>query len=446
MSDAAAADTTERLEGKLLDGRFLVQRRVGAGSFGSVYLADERVFNVRLRRVALKLLRREMVTPDNAAELLNDAIRLIDLQQERAYAEVAPHLVRVFGAGFLHERPDQAFVVMEYAEGYRAMAGSTIRTLHGLIRAFRPVPVDLALRWIIQILRPLAWMHTLPRPVLHCDLKPDNILACGKDNLKVADFGLAQLALGIVGTGGPAGALTCQAPETLAGTYPTPAADVYSLGLILYEMLVGSNPLADVGLEALAAKRHDEFRELQIQAREQWDGLPPFGEEHPELDDDPLLLEIVDRCLQFRASRRYDNADSLLQAVERYAEGKGIVVLSQGKKLQEQKRVSPNLDRLLAETQALLRRERIDEARLRCEEARKRFPKSAKPYRWIAKICLIRGEWREALKVCAEGRALEPDDPELLYALADAYDMAGQTGAGQRIRQNADSLAVRARQ
>jgi len=438
---ATWADATV-MEGEVLDHRFLVRRRLGAGNFGSVHLAEQRVFDLALRPVALKLLHGEMVTETNAAEVLNDAVRLIQLQQEPEHSVVSRYLVTVYDAGFLRDRQGQAFVAMEYVEGYRTPSGGTIRTLEGLIRAYRPVPVALALGWMIQILRPLAWMHALPRAVLHCDLKPDNILVSGRDTLKVADFGLAQLAFGLVGSSNAGGALTCQAPETLAGIYPTTAADVYSLGLILYEMLAGCNPLAEAGLEALAAGRPDEYRQLQIQAR--LEGLPPLAAApHPELVHEPLLLEIVDRCLRFKASERYDSAAGLLQALERYArDGEAVVIPGQAESEPEAP-AAPSLERLLGEAQSLLRLGRPEEARARWAEARSRFPGSGRPQAALARLLLSAGDWQEALRTCAEGLSSDGREPELFEVMAEARDAGGQHEAAAALRRQGAGLRYR---
>jgi serine/threonine protein kinase len=284
-------------------------------------------------------------------------------------------------------------------------------------------------------------------------LKPDNILVCGKDTLKVADFGLARLACGVVGAGGAGGALICQAPETLLGINPTPASDVYALGLMLYEMLAGKNPLTEVGLEASAAKRHEQYRQLQIQAREA--GLPPLPDyEHSDrpageqLKDHPALLELIERCLRFKATERYDNARILLQALERYASGQGVVVFPV-KEEQSVKSEVPTpaltLDRLLTEVQILLRQGRIDEARARCEQAQGRFQQSGKPYRWLAEIQLAQRQWKEALQICAQGIKVDPNEPELLETTAHAYDMGGQMTAATEMRKRAMALRQKAR-
>lgn len=435
----AEAARTERLEGKLLDGRFFVQRQLGAGAFGAVYLAEQRVFNVRLRQVALKLFHGTAITPENAAEVLKDALMLIQLQQEPAQAEITRGLITVYDAGFLHDRPGQAFVAMEYVDGYRAPDGSVLRTLQDLIAYYRPVPVDLALRWMEQILRPLAWMHTLPRPVLHCDLKPDNILASGQDALKIADFGLAQLVFGGAGSSHMVGALAYQAPETLLGMYPTAAADVYAMGLILYEILTGENPFT--GFD----RGEGNPQEVHVRARQE--GVPSLLDcDHPEMKDHPLLAEIVARCLRFKASERYDNAQGLLADIAKYARGAGVTVMPHtAEPARAETPETPDLDRLLAEAQALLAQRRFEAARERCERARALYPRAGRPYRWLAEIHLAQGQWQDAVRVCSEGRRLDPAEPELLDALAQAYTLGRQPAVAAAMARNAADLRQKAR-
>lgn len=423
---------TLQLEGQLLDGRFFVQRRLGAGTFGTVYLAEQRIFDRRLRSIALKLFNEQLVSEENAGEVLNDAIILMQMQEDPSYPEVAPHLVTVLDAGFLGDLPGRAFMAMDYVSGYRPHEGIPIRTLQGLISAFRPVPVDLALRWMKQILIPVAWLHSRRPHVLHCDLKPDNILASGRDMLKVADFGLAQLTTGIIGTGGAAGGLTCQSPETLAGADPTPASDVYSLGLVFYEILAGYNPIGDVHLHASAANDPAQLRKYHLEARKA--GLPSLHETaHPELNDHRLLVDIIERCLRFNGSDRYENAGGLLEDLQQYGPPAS---LHTGEMSTPQ---AHTLNRLRREVVLLIHAGSLDDAWQRSERAMEQFPDSARPFAWMAEVRVAQGLCPQALELCASGLQVNDREPEVPEAAACAYDATGQPDLAARMRHLAAS-------
>ncbi|GAA1298318.1 serine/threonine-protein kinase [Saccharothrix xinjiangensis] len=424
--------------GTVLDGRFVVRRRLGAGGFGTVYLADQRVFDVTLRQVALKLFHRGLVTEANAREQLNDAVVLMRLQEEEDHPEASRHLITVLDAGFLREPEPRAFVAMEHAAGYRLAGGGTARTLRDLVDAFRPVPVELALRWITQVLRAVAWMHALDPPVLHCDLKADNVLPDGPDALKVADFGLAQLAFGAVGLWGGAGALTCQSPETLAGVEPTPASDVYSLGLLLHEVLAGRHPFHEVDLAATAAGDDEAGRRRRhVEARRT--GPARLTEaDNPDLVDHPLLGEVIAKCLRFRATERYGNAAVLLDEIGAYTSGGELTVSLPGVRVPEG---ATELRRLLAEAEAFRRRGRPAEARERAGAALARFPGEAAPHASLARLSLTPADWPAALRLCAAGLALPDLSPadaaELLDLSAEAYETGGQPSLAARMRERA---------
>jgi serine/threonine protein kinase len=424
--------------GTILDGRFVVRRRLGAGGFGTVYLADQRVFDLTLRQVALKLFHQDLVTEANAREHLNDAVVLMRFREEADYREAGRHLITVLDAGFLRDSPGQAFVAMEYVPGYGLPGGGTARTLQDMIKAFRPVPVDLALRWMTQILRAVAWMHTLEPPVLHCDLKADNVIPDGPDALKVADFGLAQLAFGAIGLHGGAGAITCQAPETLAGVAPTPASDVYSLGLLLHEMLAGESPLATVGLAETAAGNSAGYLSRQLKARQA--GIAPLTTAaNPDLARHPLLTEIVGKCLRFRATQRYANAAMLLRDIEAYTSGKGGLTVSVP--LVTGPDAAPELERLISEANALCRQGRTAEGLDRAKEALTRYPDAVAAYACLARMHLAPDRWKTALELCGTALALDtlsPADRAVLYELsADAYESGGKPTLAAKMRDRA---------
>lgn len=425
----------ELAAGTVLDDRFVIRRRLGSGGFGTVYLADQKIFDLTLRQVALKLFHPDLVTGHNAREQLNDAAIVMRLQEEQSYPDATRHLITVLDAGILHSE-SRVYVAMEYVNGHRLPGGGTARTLADLSQAYQPVPVTLALRWMTQILCAVAWMHTLDPPVLHCDLKADNILAAGPDRLKVADFGLAQVAFGSVGLWGGVGAVTCQSPEMLADVEPTPASDVYSLGLLLYQILSGRHPLADVGARELAADDSAGYRQSQLAARRA--GFPPLTkDDNPDLADHPLVGELVCRCLQFRATDRYPNAAMLLREIEAYTSGVGRPVPVAVEVPDESK----DLERLLSEAEAFVRQSNPAKAFERAETALARFPKAVAAYLCLARLALGSGEWAKALQHCAAGLALSALSPaesaELLEVSAECYEAGGNPSMAAKMRQRA---------
>lgn len=426
----------ELAAGTVLDDRFVIRRRLGSGGFGTVYLADQKVFDLTLRQVALKLFHPDLVTGHNAREQLNDAAIVMRLQEEQSYPEATRHLITVLDAGILQSAESRAYVAMEFVNGHQLPGGGTARTLADLSEAYRPVPVALALRWMTQVLRAVGWMHTLDPPVLHCDLKADNILADGPDRLKVADFGLAQVAFGSVGLWGGVGAVTCQSPEMLADVEPTPASDVYSLGLMLYQILSGHHPLADVGLNELAAENSAGYRRRQLAARRA--GIPALTkDDNPDLVDHPLVSELVCRCLQFRATDRYANAAMLLREIEAYTSGGGVPVPAAVEVPDESK----DLERLLSEAEAFVRQSNPAKAFERAETALARFPTAVAAHLCLARLSLRSGEWAKALQHCAAGLALSAISPaesaELLEVSAEAYETGGNPSLAAKMRKRA---------
>jgi tetratricopeptide (TPR) repeat protein len=210
------------------------------------------------------------------------------------------------------------------------------------------------------------------------------------------------------------------------------------LGLIFYQILAGHNPFEEVAAVDMAIERHAAYREAQVRARAE--GARPLGEiGHPELSDHPLLVAMVERCLRFRPVERYDDAAALLRDLERYAAGCAIHIVPE-EKPSDPAAPSAGLDRLLAEAQAYLENGRLAEAGARCEEARRRFPKSGKPYRWLAEILLHEDNWENALQVCAEGLEIDPDEPELYDAAGNARAMGNQAEAAAMMRQAGSNL------
>lgn len=220
-SDALAPDTRV--------GDYRIKALVGEGAMGQVYLAQDLVLG---RRVALKLLRRAAVERDGVARFLDEA---------RATAAFShPHIVTLHAVGEHDGRP---YLALEYLDGESLRA----RCSTG------PLPERDALRAVRAIAEAVAEAHG--RGVIHADLKPENVVVPRDGRLRVVDFGLARLTGSAAS--GASGTPSYMAPERWTGATPTPAIDVWALGVILYEQLTGTRPFSDTELARLAFAKAD---------------------------------------------------------------------------------------------------------------------------------------------------------------------------------------------
>jgi eukaryotic-like serine/threonine-protein kinase len=213
--------------GTILDERYRVIGRLGRGGMGEVYRADDLKLG---QPVALKFL---------AEEVDRDPARLTQLHTEvRMARQVShPNVCRVYDVG---EYEGHTFLSMEYVDG---------EDLSSLLRRVGRFPEDRAIELSRQICAGLAAAHE--RGVVHRDLKPANIMLDGNGKIRITDFGLAGAAGESIRAGTPA----YMAPEQLAGAEVTPRSDLYSLGLVLYELFTGRRALEGRTVAELIAKR-----------------------------------------------------------------------------------------------------------------------------------------------------------------------------------------------
>jgi serine/threonine-protein kinase len=213
--------------GAVLDGRYRVIGRLGRGGMGEVYRADDLKLG---QPVALKFL------PESVDR---DPARLTQLHTEvRLARQVShPNVCRVYDVG---EYEGHTFLSMEYVDG---------EDLASLLRRIGRLPQDRAIELARQICAGLAAAHD--RGIVHRDLKPANIMLDGSGRIRITDFGLAGASGETLRAGTPA----YMAPEQLAGTGVTPRSDLYSLGLVLYELFTGRRALEGDNLAELIARR-----------------------------------------------------------------------------------------------------------------------------------------------------------------------------------------------
>src|SRR4051794_38456478 len=227
------------LEGpQLLAQRYLLERRLGRGAMGQVYLAADKKFSTR--RVAVKTVRPDILSSDNLAE--GEAIARFEREAQAAASIQHPNCVSVTDFG---ETPEGVFfLVMEYVEG---------ETLHRLLRREGTLPVKRAVSLLRQIADGVEAAHALG--ILHRDLKPANIFIMkgkGDGFVKVGDFGLAkivnQTVTDISSSATPSSRGIIGTPEYMAPEQMQPEmgvdarADLYALGTIAYLMLGGKTP------------------------------------------------------------------------------------------------------------------------------------------------------------------------------------------------------------
>jgi len=271
---------------RALAGRYVLERRLGRGGMGVVYLARE----LRLdRRVAIKLLPPERAIQPTARERF--------LREARTAAQLShPGIVPIYA---VHEVSDFVYFAMAYVDG---------DTLGRRVRQRGPVPYDTAARLLEEVARALAYAHD--RGVVHRDVKPDNILldlATGR--ALVSDFGIARVGSGttteprrVVGTA------EFMSPEQVLGERVDRRSDLYSLGVVGFFALSGELPF--VGPD-----------DMTVLARQVSDPPPPLASVAPGVP--PRLAETIDRCLAKDPDARFPNgralADALAAALDRRA-------------------------------------------------------------------------------------------------------------------------------
>lgn len=262
--------------GDTLNNRYELLSLEGEGGMASVYKAQD----LKLKRtVAIKVLR--------AGEEANEAF-----QREAQAAAGIPHpnIVAVYDIG---QDGETAYIVMEYVQG---------STLQELIHAEAPFRVGHALDIAAQICAAVEFIHQ--QGIVHCDLKPLNILALADGQVKIADFGIAQrLESGALHGGKSWGTPHYAAPEVISGKPITPAADVYAIGIILYEMLTGKRPFTGPTAAEIA-------RQQVLNAP------PPVEQVNPRVPR--YVRQVLDRALDKDPDKRYRSAGQIGQLLNSY--------------------------------------------------------------------------------------------------------------------------------
>lgn len=294
--------------GATLAERYHIQRVIAGGHFSVVFLARLQLFDLYIRKAAVKITRAKDIAREKAADIFRDAIILARIEDENPNPESARFLVKIYDAGLLPEQGGRGFLAMQCVEG---------GTLQDHIRAAGRLPIAAGWRYAEQICTGLSLAHGGREKAVHCDLKPNNILidnAC--DEVRIADFGLAQRISATLGyvPDNPA-PLEYKAPEAMLNQTVC-ASDVYSLGVTFYEMFTGVHPFSRI----LEPRKMGEAERVEFhRSRRKSLFLEPPSRHN--FDMTPRMDEIVMGCLKFEAGERFQDALELLEAVQSVRNG-----------------------------------------------------------------------------------------------------------------------------
>ncbi len=279
----AVSDT---LIGTLFDGRYQVVRKLGAGGMANVYLAEDQELG---RRVAIKILNDRHANDDQFVERFRR-------EAKNAAALSHPNIVSIYDRG---EAEGSYYIAMEYLDG---------RSLKELIVSRGPAPARVAVDYARQILSALRFAHR--HGIVHRDIKPHNVLVDGEGRVKVTDFGIARAgASQMTEVGSIVGTAQYLSPEQARGSGVDQRSDLYSLGVVLYELLTGTVPFnGDTPVE-IAMKHLSQVPE------------PPSAR-RPDVPHELDL--VVTRALAKDPHERYQSAEEMDADLERVARGAAV--------------------------------------------------------------------------------------------------------------------------
>jgi eukaryotic-like serine/threonine-protein kinase len=265
--------------GTLLSGRYRIDARIGTGGMSAVYRAFDTVLE---RQVAIKQLHRDHAADESQIERFR--------REARAVAQLNhPHVVGVIDVGSDGGSP---YIVFEYVEG---------ETLKDRIRRHGSLEVSEAVAYAIEIARALGAAHE--RGIVHRDVKPQNVLIDEEGSAKVTDFGIARtLGLeGLTAEGRVLGTTDYVSPEQALGHQVTGQSDIYSLGVVLFEMLTGRVPFSGENQVSVAMKHVRE-------------DMPDVQVLRPEVSS--TLAAVIDRATAKDLRRRHPTVRELISDLE----------------------------------------------------------------------------------------------------------------------------------
>lgn len=429
--------------GDILDGRFRLEKQLGAGSFGTVFAATQLVVGHPFRRVAVKILMEGdavTTTPHEEtrfAERFKDVLTLGRVLADAGGKHVRQNFVEIYDLFVPKGNPCNPVIVMELVEG------TTLLGVMSQAGQREGMPTEALLHYMLPICRAIEFMHTHNphNAVLHLDLKPDNILVTDEDHIKIADFGLATDLTEIYAEQPRAGAIAYQAPEVLAAMQHhevyTPRVDVYALGLIMYQMLTGDLP------RRLPRSASEDEVPLEETTDQLWSASQsiPRVDQHPNCpvlsaSENQPLVDIVAKSLAFQPQQRYAHAGELRAALQQFQSGQ----------LRPDPIITSSRDEFETEIHTgdyHLQRARTEQAREAFRRAIALRPQETIGHIRLAETYLLEKNPNEAIKVLKPCMSPDQSDPDVYLTMARACDDLGNSPIATTLRDKARELAKR---
>ncbi|MFO7818708.1 MAG: Stk1 family PASTA domain-containing Ser/Thr kinase [Halanaerobacter sp.] len=262
--------------GKLLNARYKLVEKIGTGGMAIVYRAKDQHLS---REVAVKILQPQFA--DN-----HKAVKRFRHEAKSVASLNHPNIINIFDIG---QDDETEYIIMEYITG---------QDLKEKIKKEGELPTAQAVRIIEEVCQALIKAHR--NNIIHCDIKPHNILLTSDERVKVTDFGIAQAVTDATmqQTDSIMGSAHYLSPEQARGSKVTTRSDLYSLGVVLYELVTGELPFAGDNSVSVALKHVKE--------------APPSPLEYNE-DLSPQLVDVIMKALSKDAQQRYNSANEFLR-------------------------------------------------------------------------------------------------------------------------------------
>ena len=273
----------------ILEG-YKIIKKIASGGMGDVYLAEHTVLETK---VAIKSLHSNLVNDEDFRKRFKIEARV---QAKLSH----PNIVKLID---FQERKDGLYLIMEYVDGMQL--NNYIRDVTG------PMPVHKLIPLFKEIL--LAIQHAHSKGLIHRDIKPSNVLITPKGNAKIIDFGIAKSSdedKGLTKTGVQVGTVSYMSPEQVNADKLDKLTDIYSLGVMLFQMAVGKAPYSA------------QTNTFKIQLSIVSEPLPDAKEIYPPISDD--LVAIIDRATQKKKEDRYQSCDEFIKSFDKKVVSKKI--------------------------------------------------------------------------------------------------------------------------